>query len=69
MKRAILQLQRALRRRFGKASGSGVGAATLSIAHDRIEMTNEGCVIEARGGAQVARVLRRKRKSKGHNRK
>lgn len=59
MKRAILQLQRALARRFGTKVGTVIGQASLTIAHDRVELTNEGCVIIARGPVKVVRVLRR----------
>jgi hypothetical protein len=61
VKRAILQLQRALRRRYGKAYTDS-GGATLSISNDRIELTNEECTIVARGPVKVVRVLRRRRR-------
>ncbi len=61
---AILHLQRAIAKRFGKKVYTFSGAAQVSIAYDRVELTNEGSIIVARGPAQVVRVLRRRRRAK-----
>lgn len=62
MKRAILQLQRAMARRFGRDVKTDSGAVTLSVSYDRIELTNEIGTIIARGPVKVVRVLRRRRR-------
>jgi len=62
MKRAILQLQRAISRRFGKDSGNGAGSCELHISARGAELIDAGNVIEARGPATVVKVLRRRRK-------
>jgi hypothetical protein len=62
MKRAILQLQRALRRRYGSKLNTDSGAGTLYINADHADMTDEVGTIVARGPAKVVTVLRRRRR-------
>lgn len=57
IEKAIATLQAALRQKYGTDLYTETGAATISIAHDRVELTNpNGKVITARA-ATVARKL------------
>jgi len=61
--KAIRFLQRLCAARFGNKRGQdSSGEATLYIGCDHVELTNNESVISARGPAQVARVLRRRRR-------
>ncbi len=53
----LLALQAEVRIRLGHKADTSAGAATLSIAHDRVEMTDGHCEIVARGALEVAEYL------------
>jgi hypothetical protein len=58
----ILQLQDALRQKFGAKAVSDSGQCTLYIGPNKVDLTNEHGTIVARGPARVATVLVRKRR-------
>lgn len=62
-KGAIQFLQTQLAKRFGRSNGDS-GECTISISPERASMTDEGCVIVARGPVRVATILRRVRRKK-----
>lgn len=58
----LLQLQSALRQKFGPGANSDIGGCTIFIGPDKVDMTDKYGTIIARGPARVATVLVRKKK-------
>lgn len=53
----LFALQSVIRMKLGHKADTSAGAATLCLAHDRIELTNRNCEVVASGALEVASYL------------